>query len=206
MKVGIDLDNTIIDYTGLFHRAAKQMEWLSDDSVGTDKSSVKSYFIEREEEPKWTELQGIVYGQTIANAKAYEGVVECLQAWLDDGHELSIISHKTQYPIIGEKLDFHRAALEWLGENIFSQLSSDQFDSSNVFFNPTIARKVAVVAQQKCDVFIDDLKKIFLHDDFPIATRKVLFAPLKIACASDDILQVSHWQELLDLEKALAQL
>ena len=32
------------------------------------------------------------------------------------GHELSIISHKTLYPIIGDKVNFHQAALQWLFE------------------------------------------------------------------------------------------
>ena len=200
MRIGIDLDNTIIDYSGVFHRAAVECGWIDGGRVASDKNSVKEYFLARDEEHRWTELQGIVYGKTIAHAKAYSQVVECLKHWLSNGHQLFIISHKTRYPIIGDKLDFHLAALNWLDENFFCHLDSEKFTPQQVSFNPTIDAKVNSIAHHDCDVFIDDLEKIFSHQDFPANTRKILFSPNRVQQIASDVIQIDSWQALFQME------
>ena len=38
MRIGVDLDNTIVCYDGLFHRVALRLGWLTDDCA-TDKQA-----------------------------------------------------------------------------------------------------------------------------------------------------------------------
>ena len=44
MIIGVDFDNTIVDYFGLFHRIALQKGWIPS-SVEQSKISVKKFFI-----------------------------------------------------------------------------------------------------------------------------------------------------------------
>ena len=78
MRIGIDFDNTLVNYYGVFYNTAVSLGWI-EPGIGESKNSVKSFFIERDQEPKWTELQGIVYGKTIAQAKPFDGAKSSLE-------------------------------------------------------------------------------------------------------------------------------
>ncbi|WP_105168791.1 hypothetical protein [Pseudoalteromonas sp. T1lg23B] len=194
MIIGVDFDNTIANYTGVFHSVAVALGWLPT-NIGTSKSDVKSYFIEQGIEPQWTELQGIVYGKEIHQAKPYENCLEVLKTFKAQGHLLKLISHKTRYPIIGDKVDFHSAATEWLRNNAFIDHPDSPFERSNIFFNETKAEKIACIAAQQCDVFIDDLESILLAPNFPPETRKVLF---NVDISSEDkcLEHHPHWENI----------
>lgn len=176
MKIGIDFDNTIADYTGVFHAVATDLGWLPAD-VGVSKNEVKSYFIDNNIEPKWTELQGIVYGKEINKAKPYSYCLDILRQLQEQGHELYIISHKTKYPIIGEKVNFHIAATHWLEANAIVGQNDSPVAIEDVFFNETKEQKLARIEQLDCDVFIDDLPSILQHQAFPANCKPILFNP-----------------------------
>lgn len=175
MIIGIDFDNTIADYTGVFHKVALKLGWLPP-HVGQSKAQVKEYFITQNQEPKWTELQGIVYGSHITLAPAYKYCLDVLKHLKQQGHQLIIISHKTKYPIIGEPIDLHQAATYWLKEKGFTECASAPIDMNNVYFNETKLEKVERIKQSKCDIFIDDLEEILAHSQFPIQCKKILFS------------------------------
>lgn len=202
MIVGIDFDNTMVDYTGVFHSTALTLGWFNGAEVARSKDAVKAFFIEKNLEDKWTELQGIVYGKTISQAKPYAGLLPCLRLWLEHGHQLFIISHKTQYPIIGARLNFHDAALDWLKTHIFSKLDQRLFNSHNVYFNQTICEKIATIGSLNCDLFIDDLEKILLDPSFPGKTQKILFDPNSLSEQQNALHTVSGWDQIYSLGNA----
>ncbi|MCY7294456.1 HAD family hydrolase [Alteromonas sp. a30] len=189
MRVGIDFDNTIVNYQGVFHKAAVDLGWLPE-SVGTSKQEVKHYFIDRNEESRWTELQGVVYGKAIRHAKPFEGLTQSLVQMKTDNMLLFVISHKTQYPIIGDKLDFHAAARLWLATNGLERC----FDQ--VYFCPEKDEKVQQIADLHLDWFIDDLPSILEHDDFPEHTKGVLFDPDDHHQTFSSARRVSHWSDI----------
>ncbi|MCF2909729.1 HAD family hydrolase [Pseudoalteromonas sp. DL2-H2.2] len=193
MIIGIDFDNTIADYTGVFYRVGCALGWLPE-SVGQSKNEVKQYFIDQYNEARWTELQGIVYGKEITQARPYPGALDAMQRLHAQGHKLAIVSHKTKYPIIGERVDFHNAATQWLLSHGFIGSADAPVDSDLVFFNETKVQKVARISQLKCDVFIDDLPDILTHSDFPEQCHGVLFAPNALQGFSGP--QINHWQTL----------
>lgn len=194
MIIGIDFDNTIADYTGVFYDVATDLGWLPT-NVGTSKNEVKSYFIDNDIEDKWTELQGIVYGKEITRAKPYANCVEVLKQLHAQGHQLYIISHKTKYPIIGEKVNFHIAATNWLKANAIIGQENSPVSNENVFFNETKEQKLDRAGHLKCDVFLDDLPSILQHEKFPQNCQGVLFNPYSIDNLG--LNQVSSWQSVL---------
>ena len=197
MKIGFDFDNTIVDYTGVFYDVAKELNWLPE-SNARGKKSVRQYFIERDKESKWTELQGIVYGKEIFRASPYKDCVETMCALKKAGHELVIISHKTRYPIIGERVCFHEAARNWLRH--FGIVGCDNAPVSNehIYFNDTKQQKVQRITEENCEAFIDDLPEILANPDFPPKCKRILFDPDKKE--NESVLNpLSSWRELPEL-------
>ena len=174
MIIGIDFDNTIADYTGVFHHVGVKLGWLPKE-VGQTKEDVKAYFINAGNEPKWTELQGIVYGKEINQAKPYLGCLKTLQQLKAQGHTLKLVSHKTKYPIIGEKVDFHVAAKYWLSSHQFTQCNNAPFEGFHLYFKETKTLKVQTIDELNCDIFIDDLSSVLSDPLFPSRTKKIHF-------------------------------
>ena len=189
IRVGIDFDNTIVNYEGIFHKAAVDLGWMPA-SVGTSKQAVKHYFIDRNEEPRWTELQGVVYGKAIRHAKPYEGLTQALVQMKTNNTLLFVVSHKTQYPIIGDKLDFHAAARLWLANNGLERC----FDQ--VYFCVEKDEKVQQIADLHLDWFIDDLPSILAHPHFPDYTQGVLFDPDHQHADMHTFQRVTHWSDV----------
>ncbi|ESP90419.1 MULTISPECIES: hypothetical protein [Pseudoalteromonas] len=193
MIIGVDFDNTIANYTGVFYQVALDLGWIPK-QTGKSKQEVKQYFISQDNEKKWTELQGIVYGKEISNAKPYPESLTHLKALKAQGHQLKLISHKTKYPIIGDKVNFHDAAKGWLETHGFVNCPNAPFDPEQVFFNETKDKKVMLIESLACDFFIDDLESILLHKHFPAACKGILFSPDKVSQSPH--LQAQAWTQI----------
>jgi hypothetical protein len=108
-------------------------------------------------------------------AEAAPGVDVFLLACRAAGVRVSVISHKTEYPAIGERYSLREAARSWLAEQGFS----DRFgvDPADIFFVGTLAEKLALIAAQGCTHFVDDLVEVLEHPDFPRGIERILYAP-----------------------------
>ena len=102
MRIGIDFDNTIACYDGVFHAAALE-RGLIPAKLGRDKNSVRDYLNGIGRADDFTELQGYVYGARMELAAPYPGFADFIGAARQAGHELFIVSHKTRHPYLGEK-------------------------------------------------------------------------------------------------------
>ena len=71
MRIGIDLDNTIIDYSYSFFKVAKEDNLISNKEP-KNKKVIKSILISKFDENVWTKLQGKIYGEKIMTAKKYK--------------------------------------------------------------------------------------------------------------------------------------
>jgi len=174
MRVGIDFDNTIACYDGVFHAAALERGLIPAD-LARDKNSVRDHLNGSGRADAFTELQGHVYGARMDLAAPYPGFADFVAGARETGHELFIISHKTRYPILGPKHDLHAAARGFLVAR--GLIGEDGIDASHVFFELTREAKVDRIAALRCDTFIDDLPEIFSLAGFPRATRPILFDP-----------------------------
>src|SRR5258705_747105 len=113
MRIGIDFDNTIACYDGVFHHAAVERGLVPKD-LPTDKTSVRNHLRGIGREDDWTELQGHIYGARMDLVACYPGVIEFLHRAKALGHTVLVVSHKTRYPYIGPSHDLHAAAIAFL--------------------------------------------------------------------------------------------
>ena len=176
MRIGIDFDNTIACYDGVFHAAALERGLIPAD-LGRDKNSVRDHLNGSGRKDDFTELQGYVYGARMDLVSPYTDFADFVAAARKAGHELFIVSHKTRHPMLGPKHDMHAAARHFLTDRRLMGTGPDQIEPANVFFELTKEEKVARARKLACQVFIDDLPEILDLAGFPEGMRKILFDP-----------------------------
>ena len=194
MKLGIDLDNTIVRYDAVFVSAAVALGLIARDGPKT-KSAIRDEVQTRLGNDAWTVLQGEVYGPHMSEAQPYPGVEEFLRWARAAEISVCILSHKTRYAARGERHDLRAAALRWLEARGFfgAEIGMNRAD---VEFLDSRADKVAAIARRGCEIFIDDLPEVFAEPGFPKATRTILFDP-DAACAHETGHQrVAAWSEI----------
>jgi hypothetical protein len=175
MIVGFDFDNTLINYTNSFKKLAKK-KGIVPEEINLDKISIRNYLRDKNLEHEWTILQGEVYGNGIMQAEIYEGVKESIKFLLKKNNKIKIISHKTQYPYIGEKVDLRLSAKKWIEKELLNEISCINFSQADIFFENTINEKVKKIEELGCDIYVDDLPEIL--DLLPNKIQKILFSSL----------------------------
>ena len=176
MRIGVDFDNTVVCYDGVFHAAAIERGLIPADSA-SNKNSVRDYLNGLGRQDDFTELQGYVYGSRMDLASVYPGFQTFVVAARAAGHDLFIVSHKTKFPFLGPRHDMHLAARDFLSRRDLVGPGQDRVSSRNVFFELTKEAKVTRVADIGCQVFIDDLPEILSLKGFPEGMRGILFDP-----------------------------
>ncbi len=176
MRIGIDLDNTLICYDALFHELAFE-RGLIDASVAARKTAVRDHLRARGKEEAWTELQGLAYGPYLPAALPFPGALEFCRVCRERGIELRIISHKTRYPARGPRFDLHGAALAWLRAYRLIDDARTDLTRAEVFLEPTRRTKLECIARERCTHFIDDLPEFLISSGFPGDVARILFDP-----------------------------
>jgi len=192
LRIGIDLDNTIIFYDDAFVSAAKERGFVPASFKGT-KQQVRDHIRTLADgEKKWMELQGYIYGRGISHASLFEGVLPFVERALEEGHELFIVSHKTEFGHFdATKTDLRLAAISLLEEQ---GLFTRGFERKNISFHPTREEKVTKIAELALDHFIDDLVEVYEEPHFPARTQKILFHTSEPSC--DHWHTCRNWQEI----------
>lgn len=174
LRIGIDFDNTIACYDGVFRRAAIERGLVPAD-IGSSKNAVRDFLNGSGRKDDFTELQGYVYGARMDLAAPYPGVDRFIAQARRAGHALYVVSHKTRHPILGERHDLHAAARGFLADRRL--VGEEMIAPGNVFFELSKEEKVARAAALGVDVFIDDLPEILAMPGFPAGLRAILFDP-----------------------------
>lgn len=175
VSVGIDFDNTIVCFDGLFREVAVEQGLVPAD-LPASKTSVRDYLRKEGREPVWTELQGHVYGVALKRAKPFPGVLDFVRRCGAEKRRWFVVSHKTKHPFLGPKHDLHAAAWAWLEDNgFFAPETGLQRD--RVFFELSKKEKLDRIGAVGCGVFIDDLPEFLEETGFPSAVTRVLFDP-----------------------------
>ncbi len=194
MIIGFDFDNTLINYDHIFKNVALKKK-LIPENIFPNKISVRNYLRDINKEEEWTILQGEVYGKYIDQAKSYENCIETLISMKSMKIERYIISHKTKYPFLGDKINLHNAALNWLKKNKFLESKDQIFTERNIYFEETIDKKIKRIIDKSCDLFIDDLPEVLRL--LPNNITKILFSPSnKILKNETNFYPISNWSEL----------
>lgn len=197
MIIGIDFDNTIIDYNCLFYNAGLSLGVLPVNS-SQDKITIRRMLVERGLEDNWVKIQGLVYGKYIRSAKVMEGFSTFASLCFGANWKIFIISHKTQNALIGEKFDLHNSALDWLKENgIYG--SGIKNAICGVFFETTRAEKISRINQLGCNIIIDDLVEVLHHPGLPKEMMKILYNPRGKESSNSDYVTATNWNQIYGL-------
>lgn len=174
LRIGIDFDNTIACYDGVFRRAAIERGLVPAD-IGSSKNAVRDFLNGSGRKDEFTELQGYVYGARMDLVAPYPGVARFVADARSAGHELFVVSHKTRHPMLGPKHDMHGAARRFLEAQ--GLVGPGLLRGPDVFFELTKEEKVARAACLGVEVFVDDLPEILGMRGFPEGMRAILFDP-----------------------------
>ena len=166
--IGLDLDNTVIDYTPAYRTTAARMG-ISPEF--TDRDSIRPLLRRSEDDDwEWQRFQALLYTDGLAFAEPAAGLSDFLNLCADLSVRLFIVSHKTATTPeqFGER-DLHGPAKAWLVDH---GIAPDRINPENIYFCSTRAEKVRTIASLGCDAFVDDLIEVLEHPDLPIDTRR----------------------------------
>lgn len=167
MRIGIDIDNTSIDYSLSFTRKAENLTGVSLPR-NMSKRDVQSFVVKTRGEELWTRIQGSVYSESPLNAEVSEGLREFLAIAKIQEAEVVFVSHKTRFPIVGPKVDLRKPVLDFMK---LEKLIEPALNKSNVIFCESPNEKLEVIRESNFNFFIDDLVSII--DKIPLSTQAV---------------------------------
>ena len=174
--IGIDFDNTIVDYDDVFVRYARDMNLVPATFAG-NKSLVRTTLQALPQgNVKWTQLQAVVYGTGIRRAVPFAGFRAFLDRCVAAGARVCIVSHKTRFAAAGgAPVDLRRAAFDWLSDQGFLTKSARPLGADSIYFEDDRAAKIRRIAACGCTHFIDDLSEVLEDPAFPLAVERYHF-------------------------------
>ncbi len=187
LRIGIDFDNTLASYDGVFYQAALEKGLIPAD-LPHSKGAVRDYLRSIGKEDTWTELQGYIYGARMVLAQPYSGADRFLALCQKKAIPAYIISHKTKHPFLGPRYDLHEAAKSWL--------TALPFSTPPAFFELTLKQKLERIALQQCTVFIDDLPELLAENEFPPQVKKILFDPHSLHAPHPSYFYAASWDQI----------
>jgi hypothetical protein len=198
MIIGVDLDNTLINYDDVFLETAVAQGVLQAETI-SGKEEIRDTLRQLPEgDIKWQKIQAQVYGSGIKDATPMEGVVQFLIECNEHAVPVYIVSHKTETVLddpAGVRLRAY--ATKWMQKNGFFEHYG--LNRENVFFSSTRQKKINQIIDLKCTHFIDDLEEIFLEQSFPSEVKKIHFAPLRdFPSSMPGVKTVRSWYEIID--------
>jgi hypothetical protein len=195
MLIGVDLDHTIINYReSLAHCAALLFPEVV--FSNSDKNTVKETLLLRPNGmQQWMRLQGMLYSVGLKWAIPYAGVKQSFKTLQEEGHDIVIVSHKTERGHFDESgAHLHQVALAWLEQ----QEIVDSSSGIEVNFCLTQSEKLIKIKKLACDVFVDDLVEVLQHSDFQKTTQPIHFAADVVSPVSNQMLSCKGWSEVTD--------
>lgn len=173
LRIGLDLDNTLINYDRLFFDVSVRRGLIANRFRGTKRDIRDAVRLLPGGDIEWQRLQAEVYGPAIAGANAAEGALEFIHRARARGVELMIVSHKTALANMGtENVNLRDAARTWLRAS--GMLGPNAVQESNLYFEDTRAQKIARIVHLGCTHFIDDLEEVFDDPAFPGNVERLL--------------------------------
>lgn len=197
-RIGIDFDNTIACYDRVFCDVASAMGFVTHGDMSS-KENVKERILSRPDgDLDWQRLQGQVYGRYMLQAKIFSGFFEFLYLSKLRGHEVFIVSHKSEFGHFDDdRISLRDQALRWLQENNFFDGNDISLSRQEVFFESTRAEKIRRIHDLGCTHFIDDLCEVFEDPLFPSEVKKILFRPNSSDLQPDLSKEISaSWRDL----------
>jgi hypothetical protein len=181
LRIGIDLDNTIVCYDDLFVALARRRGLIGNGSR-PGRIALRDELRAGGREHIWTELQGEAYGEHMQAAPPFSGALDFVRDCGWRGISVFIVSHRTRQPYRGTSSDLHAAAHRWLERQGFAGPAG--VAGERIYLEITREEKMRRIGTLRCTHFIDDLADVLTDPAFPATTVPILFDPHDIATAS----------------------
>jgi hypothetical protein len=176
-RIGIDFDNTLVDYDDVFVAAARDRGLVEARFTGSKRELRDHLRSLPEGELAWQRLQGYVYGAGIADATMFDGVDAFLRQCRARRIDVFIVSHKTRFGHYDSTgVNLRAAAIGWMARHRFFSGEGYGISVDRVFFESTRAAKLQRIREIGCTHFIDDLEEVFADPGFPDGIHPILFA------------------------------
>lgn len=198
MRIGIDLDNTIINYkNSLKYFAEKNYNLKIDNNL--KKEDTKKIITKKFGNKKWTKLQEKIYSQLDNRAELFNGLNFFFYCCFKKNVEIFIVSHKTIYPKYNKNIELRKIAQKWLEKNLkFEYFQKNKLAlGENLFFCNNIEDKIKKINELKLDYFIDDLFKIISHRKIDKKIKRILFN--SELSKNNNIISCQSWIEISNL-------
>ena len=173
IKIGVDLDNTLINYDEVFLLGANELGLIPLGWHG-DKIQIKKYLHSKDDgATKWQTLQGRVYGKLIEYAKLFDGAYRFLWRCCEREIIVDLVSHKTEYGHNDfDEIPLRKVAINFLiSHNI---LVGKGYFLRNIYFEDTLQNKVLRIIENRYDYFIDDLPEVLGDSKLPKSLKRIL--------------------------------
>ena len=199
MIIGIDLDNTIINYDKTFLNIALKKKIISENKI-ISKEKLKQKIIKKKSIEQWKAIQGIAYGKNIYHSDIMKFFHDFIILSKIRKIKIYIISHKTKYGHYDKKkIQLRKKATQFLISKKIINSDISPILKSNIYFCDTLDQKISKIKELECDFFIDDLYKVINNKNFPKQTTPILFnrSQTKIKYKKK-IINYSSWSEILN--------
>jgi len=201
MKIGLDLDNTVIDYSAAFHAAAKYIGISLPEYINT-KNKIKKHVLSLTSgEYVWQRIQGLAYGLFVnSHARLYPGVVRFLWRCREQKHEVGIVSHKTLYGHQDSScVPLREVATAFLNSQDI-KIGLNEF-LSKIIFHDTYEGKISFIKNNSFDWFIDDLSSVISDLKEQKKINKIFFTELtkddsQVVINDSKTRSLSNWQQI----------
>jgi hypothetical protein len=190
---GLDLDNTVIDYTESYINIAKRFKLKA--NLRT-RNSIRNYFKKTPEgEFVWQKFQSELYSTGMSFAKPAHGLLEFLHKSKANNIKICIISHKTEFTTSGINLRSH--SIRWLETN---NIIPNLINIKDTYFCDSQEDKIKKIEELNCDYFADDLVSILESQKFPIKVGRILVDLENcVTNYNKNCIKISDFSDLLDL-------
>tara|TARA_Y100000741_G_C18180461_1_gene529100 strand:+ start:137 stop:754 length:618 start_codon:yes stop_codon:yes gene_type:complete len=195
MFIGLDFDNTIVDYNKLFFDLAKEDNLIKNQTI-LGKREIKKFLLNSDMHDKWQILQSKAYGKRMNCAILANGFKEFILFIRANKIPVSIVSHKTKYSnfTLDKKVNLREASIDWMKKNNF--FSQFKFTKSDIFFENTREDKVKKIKELKFTHFIDDLEEVFNSKNWPLNTSRLLLNRYS-SDKNSSIIHFKSWNDIL---------
>ena len=104
-------------------------------------------------------------------------MLAAIQDFEEMGFIVNIVSQKTKFPYVGERINLHDKSNEWIANNLVSRTNHPLLEEKQIMFTKSIEKKVSTISKIGAVIFIDDLKHVL--DKLPDHIERIWFNPDK---------------------------
>ena len=145
MRIGFDLDHTLINYSNSIRKLLKLKKIVS-------KEEIKKKFKRKED---WQHFQKELYSKGLSYAKLSKDAINIISLFNKLKIDVFIVSHKTNKTYFKSKVNLKEYAFDWIKKNILKKTHIKK-----IYFENTQEKKIQRINNLNLNFFLDDLISI----------------------------------------------